>query len=47
MTPAALPLLQRMALEEVEIVLLFLAGVAEEPPPSGILLNEVDLIRSA
>jgi hypothetical protein len=47
MTPAALPLLQRMALKEVEIVLQSLGGVAEEPAVSRNLLNGVDLIRSA
>jgi len=47
MTPAVLLLLQQMALEEVEIVLQLLAEGAEEPPVSGILLNGVDLIRSA
>jgi hypothetical protein len=46
MTPDALLLLQGMALPEVEIVLHSLAGVAEEPPASRILLNGVDLIRS-
>jgi hypothetical protein len=47
MTTAALPLLQRMALEGVEIVLQSLAGVAEVPAISRILLHVVDLIRPA
>jgi hypothetical protein len=45
MTPTALPLLQQMALEEVEIVLQSLAEVAEEPAISRIVLHGVDSIR--